>query len=537
MLPHRPVSNATPRPRGGVPAALLLLPLLFLGCAATVAPELAAQDETAAAERALLEYPTADAELVDWLEARLDEIGNVRKIDRARLQEVFRIVDSAIVAGEHHVENYPDSPRRTRALWLLGRFLYLNIDRDLAQRNEKNEQEWGAPLSEVEIVQFLGDYYGRVQGLIDEALALEPTAETRARLLELRGECFVRNREPAGAAEAFEAADEAYPGDPQGDERAIKLCEALDALMRFDELAKLARESRARWTRSEFWPHFFWYEHKAYRHSGRLEDGLHVWKENIARLEAGAKGEPIEIAEGEEPYVVPEVYRIDYQRYVDRHLFYRGFFQYALGNDEKALAEFRAFSDALHERINAGETLDGSTKAYLHYQGDPMARRMSLLQDQPLPEFGDEVVWITPPGGEPDPPKTVIRIFCPSSNAQGRHELMFPLLARLANEYFSRGLRIEWFGFSMTERSLERERGNMVAVARKNRLGWTMGIDRGPDFPLHQQHGLTQGGTTLILTNTDGTTEWLLIDPMYWDEGLIRRVLERVLPAEEAGEC
>ena len=56
---------------------------------------------------------------------------------------------------------------------------------------------------------------------------------------------------------------------------------------------------------------------------------------------------------------------------------------------------------------------------------------------------------------------------------------------------------------------------------------WVIGVDVTGDGA-HAQHAVTTGGVTLVVTDPEGNFAWQLIDPMYWDEGLIRNVLERL---------
>ncbi len=433
-----------------------------------------------------------------------------------------------IIAAEYHLAQFPDSPRRPRACWLLGRLLFLNADRYISDQNEEVKRDFGVQLSAPERGQLLDTYYGRIFSLIAEGQSLESDLLERARLFELRGEILVRTGRPAEAEAEFERSMAQY--DPTLDQLTIKLAEARLNSMQYEELLRQCRKAIDQFPRTNNWPHYVWLVHKACRHLGRIDEGMALWEEFTPRLRAGAAGEPIEIGDGGPPHIVPTEYRIDYQRYLDRAGFYRGFYLLALGRAEEASKVLREYIDGLRIRVGEGEALAMDTKVYLENQAEPLERRISLFLGIPAPTLGNSLTWVQPPPEETRTGVCRLRLICPSNSAKSRHADLIEVLSRLGNEYWPRGLQVEWVGLAMTERMIEVEVAAMQEIARKHRLGWTIGVDTGPEHTTHFDHQVITGGVVLFLTDPEGVFTWELIDPMNWDEGLIRRVLERVLP-------
>jgi hypothetical protein len=290
-----------------------------------------------------------------------------------------------------------------------------------------------------------------------------------------------------------------------------------------------------RFPRSLEWPHWFWLAHKCYRHLGRCSEGLAHWDEHIARLRAQGAGETV-LIDGE-PYRVPPEYRIDARSYADRYGYYRGFFLYALGRLDEAGKALREYSDGLHERIRAGKEIGPDTKVYLEFMADPLERRLALLGGLPAPPLGDTMTWITPPTEEPGVRTCRLRLFCNVDSARTRHADLMLALDRLGKEFWPRGLRIEWIIPAISPRVHDGVVATAAEIVRRNELAWTVGVDQGgSEAPVHLAHQVLSGTVTIIQSDADGKVAWELIDPMHWDEGLIRSVIERLLPPADGGK-
>ena len=483
----------------------------------------------------LIPYPVTSADdvashatLVEWLRERRVQIGDVRKVNRDRLVAVFREVDSALVGGEFFRDHIKESPHRPEALSLLTRFQFLNLDRYMALADYNNEAEWGLKLSEVEKEILRNEYFAMMQGQLAEALTLKPTGSILAGIHETQGEILVRAFRPKEAIDAFTLALRADPGGRRLDELYIKLNEACFKSEDYGRAERVCLEAVARFPTSNLWPHFFWFYHKALRHQGKIEQALAGWEQILPRMTAGGEGEPLIAAGG---FVVPDDYRIDYERYAGRAEFYRGFYLYALGRVEEAQKALQNFSDRWHAHVQSGGEIPMDLRTYLDFQADPMERRISLLQGQPLPEFTDGMSWLIPPSEANKAKKGKLRFFAGSQRVATRQRKFMDTLKNLESEFADRGVAVEWVGLTLHPGApLERERQGVYEQIEKHQIQhWTVGVDVGGDGA-HNGHHIVTGGVTLIVSDADGNVAWQLIDPMYWDEALIRRVLERLFP-------
>ncbi len=59
-----------------------------------------------------------------------------------------------------------------------------------------------------------------------------------------------------------------------------------------------------------------------------------------------------------------------------------------------------------------------------------------------------------------------------------------------------------------------------------------MGLDAEPGNPIYAAYNVNRGGCHLFLADSNGVLVWHIIDPMYWDEGLLRAVVQRILEDE-----
>ena len=98
--------------------------------------------------------------------------------------------------------------------------------------------------------------------------------------------------------------------------------------------------------------------------------------------------------------------------------------------------------------MNPGFILEGDLRTYLDFQADPMERRISLLQGQPLPEFTDGMSWLIPPTEANKQKKGKLRFFAGSQRVEARQKRFIDSLKKFESEYGPRGMAIEWIGFA-----------------------------------------------------------------------------------------
>ena len=69
----------------------------------------------------------------------------------------------------------------------------------------------------------------------------------------------------------------------------------------------------------------------------------------------------------------------------------------------------------------------------------------------------------------------------------------------------------------------------MTEIAIEKKLGWAYGVQAGQDPGVLERHLVNYGGTLLMAIDSEGILRWEVIDPMYWDEGLYRAIITRLL--------
>ena len=130
--------------------------------------------------------------------------------------------------------------------------------------------------------------------------------------------------------------------------------------------------------------------------------------------------------------------------------------------------------------------------------------------------------------------KAQVILFCPASSAFNRHAGLIQTLRQIGVEMWPDGLRISWIGVSMREDQAEREAVAMQTVAQRNQLGWAIGYDLGPTPEVLGAFNVNMGSVTMFVLDHRGRVAWEIIDPMHWDQGLIRYVLRRVIDQADA---
>ncbi|MGE4632264.1 MAG: hypothetical protein AAEJ47_04440, partial [Planctomycetota bacterium] len=55
------------------------------------------------------------------------------------------------------------------------------------------------------------------------------------------------------------------------------------------------------------------------------------------------------------------------------------------------------------------------------------------------------------------------------------------------------------------------------------------GVQPGQETGVLERHLVSHGGTLLMAIDSEGILRWEVIDPMFWDEGLYRAIIERLL--------
>ena len=388
-----------------------------------------------------------------------------------------------------------------------------------------------APLTSEQRLSEQFTYLVEVEMLARQALEAEMKPSLRCRLEVLLGDCLLKMRNPSGSADAFMRALRLDTSLEDVNEMRIKLIESLEIAERYSDMLK-AGERNTRETSSVTIPATSGLLHpQGASPPGAAQEG----QGSMAPLGTGATSRSIggSHLHSRCRSKVASSHRQgnDFRLIADRAGFYEGFYQLALGERQLALRAFLDFNDSLNTRINSGEVISMATKTYLDFQSIPMAQRVDVLHGKKAPPL-DGLQWVQPPP-EMDPDKTIeLRLLCDSSRAGGRQARFIALLKKLELEYSSRGLRVVWISSVLRKERADREAASMAAIANKHLLGWAYGVQPGQEAGVIERHLGSHGGTLLLAIDADGLIQWEVIDPMFWDEGLYRTIINRLLHEE-----
>ncbi|MGB1771071.1 MAG: hypothetical protein ACPHP7_02425 [Planctomycetota bacterium] len=512
-----------------------LLPLLLILTALLLLPAtLSAQAEETQKDDPKAPAVTAtdqSAELAKLVREKLAAIPDPRTLKREDLAAVFIILDEGIDAGRDYVSQFEDGGKEfSRVAVDLGRLLILNVDRHVGMLAQA-AKESGSPMTAAQRLAEQIYYLQEVVDLANSALAagdLSLAQQCRARVV--LGDALLKCRKQKEAAAQFGEALKLDTSEIDLDELRIKEVEALELAEDYEAMVKAGMNCLENHPRSPYLPHLVYFTHKACRHLGKLTQGRNLWRKWGPVLTAGSKaGAKITLPgrEEEPPYIVPEGKETDFAMMADRQGFYEGFYQLALGEKEAALQAMLKFNDDLYERINTGETLAMPTKTYFEFQSVPMAQRIDVLHDREAPSL-EGMTWAQKNPADENS-KIELRIFCDSSRGNNRQNRFLDVAKELEQEFSSEGLSVVWISGILREDRADREIASMKSLAASKNLGWTFGVQAGQEKGILDRHLVSHGGTLLFIIDKDKKVRWEVIDPMFWDKGLYRSVIRRLL--------
>lgn len=471
------------------------------------------------------------AALAKTVRDRLAAIPDPRTLKREDLAAVFVTLDEGIDAGRDYVLRFKtDTAEFSRVSVDLGRLLILNVDRHVGLI-ARAAKESGAALTLDQRLAEQVFYLEEVIQLAQGALAINqlPSAQAcRARVV--LGDALLKCRQHGEAAIQFRDALKLETSEIDVDELRIKEVEALELAEDYEAMATAGMACLENHPRSPYLPHLVYFTHKAYRHLGKLSQGRDLWRRWGPALTAGRKaGAQITLPgrEDEEPYIVPEGKETDFAMMADRQGFYEGFYQLALGEKEASLQAFLKFNDGIYERINEGENLAMPTKTYFEFQSIPMAQRIDVLHDKKAPSL-EGMTWVQKNPADSEA-KIELRIFCDSSRGKNRQNRFLNVIKELEKEFSSDGLSVVWISGILRSDRADREIAAMKSIAAEKNLGWTYGVQAGQEKGVLDRHLVSHGGTLLLIIDAAGKVRWEVIDPMFWDKGLYRNVIRRIL--------
>lgn len=469
-----------------------------------------------------------EEELATSIAKRFSQIPDPRRISRSDLEFVFKLVDGVSSSCQEYLNRFPEGNHVPRVSVTLARVMLLNSERYVSSEDQKAQATTGEALSDIKKSELREKFLWQVDELASSVAGEENPKKLRSEASIIRAELHLRLSRPSESCEFYQNALELDPDSIDSAETSIKLVEALERANRFEEMSRVAEETLAKWPRTRFLPHLLFFIHKSYRHVGMLEEGLAFWLHWGPILEQGASGNALDVPGGDEPWLPEESVRGDFKTFADRAGFYVSFYKLALGQHGEALGGLLSYIDKLQTRRSNGETLSMTTKVYLEMQAEPMARRIDKLHGNEAPSI-DGIDWIQPPKDEDLERRVELRIFCDGRRANGRQLQFFQFLGRLSRELNPEGLRVTWISHSRSQINAEREVRDIFRLTQDFGRDWAVGMEIGTIAPILDRHLVPQGGVVLFAIDSRNQIVWEMIDPMFWDEGLFRQVVTRLI--------
>ena len=208
-------------------------------------------------------------------------------------------------------------------------------------------------------------------------------------------------------------------------------------------------------------------------------------------------------------------------------------------SNHRVLRTHRRVGSASHQRHphdgrrgkkQRGEWLSPAAPAYRDSQAVPYLNTIYTQIGNPASPFslGDEH-WVIPAEFDKDQsPASAVLLFCPSGNKR-RYLKLFPILDGTVAEYDDAGGQLVWISYpkSKTEDPGVTFEKLLAEWDEKNIENTFLLLDD-IDSSVHLKYEATRGSGDLYVIDAEGNVQWRVIDPMYWDDGLIRSVLNRV---------
>ncbi len=497
------------------------------------------------------EFPVdSDEELSKWLEQEKSKMpSDIREVGTRgeQLRLVQERVDNLLIAAWHHYKTYPASSYRVDVLDLLCELTCLNEQRFLHAENQRNKHEFGVDMTADDFLDLSLRYFRPVTVLASSGVKESKTPLVKSRFVKTLGVCHLALGGRFMGAQLFEdakilqrtagdyfaAAMELDPMKLEDVDLSIKL---IDTMLQSGENGRAATEARrflTKHVKSKYWPHVFYFLAKALRRDGKLEEVLALWTKYGIVLQHGEAGLPLPKWHTDPPYVVPEEHRSDYALYAERVGFYLGFYRIALGDVSTGTRLLRNFTVDMNERESENKLMMPG-KVFRDAMAFYYIANLENLVNKEAPAFDIGDGWVNPPSEDADKAKATVLVFADSSRAQGRHREYFHAFAKVQKELWAKGLRSAWISAAsrMKDATLEGQKEEMRLVADSLKATGAYGLDSDMELPVWMSYGVNRGSVHLFVLDADKKVRWHLIDPMAWDIGLIRAVIDRVMASD-----
>ncbi|MCI0650871.1 MAG: hypothetical protein L0Z55_03185 [Planctomycetes bacterium] len=530
--PARRASLAQGEPAHAAPAAPALPPT-----PADPAPPAAAGEPAPAANAAApgpvpiqVQIPGEEGPLTEWILERAAKVPEtISGLSRERQQELHVDVDGLIFACNHHLKAYPANERRAEVATIFAEVLSMNRSRHLNQVFNEYKEATGNSIPIEEQILAKEDFVNRVFGAIDAAPKRPSPDPLLARRLLVRGETLQFSNQYREAVECYRKAIAEGLSAAREERAYYAIADAQRLGSDYSEARKTAQEFLARRSTSRHRPEMIYLEHQTYRFDGLIEEGIAHWLRYRSELEAGAAGKalPGVVLDGK-PFVPPDDVCARYRSVAQRLHFYLGFYAFAKGDFEGAKGALHKFLGAAEEAVGAKQRAP-ETNVYVEFQALPYLATLDGLcgNEAPAVDLGDK--WLRQAEESPAQPVRLL-LFCGVHEAKARHERLVEALAKMSTEFEAEDLSITWVAGARDERRqpLEEQAAEFRAIVEKVGFDGAFGFDVGQEKQTYNAYMVNEGTTNLFAIDREGKVAWHVIDPMHWDEKLIRAVIQRL---------
>lgn len=460
------------------------------------------------------------------VEGRIPE--DVRKPVGMTLRELQDLTDQTLVRGEKYLLEYPQGEFRSEVIPVLCRLYLMNSSRTFIDSTRLYKERTGTSPDPAWIKVLRSNYFTRVLGHLEEALASTDEGEIDCKLVRLKADTFWHSQQYSRAIAQYRLLVKSCSS--VGDLDVVR-CALLNSQLRAHDHAgavSTADSFLANHSDSELLPHVLHLRGKALMEAGRLLDALAWWKSIEDVIHAAAKGAPVVL--GGEPVPISAKTRADFQRYHEEINFTLGFIEFALGEYRSAEQSFREEKELLLER-QSENLITNVGQVYVN-RTDRVYDSLVRLAGKPSPplDLGDG--WIADVSLDPiqEQGNVVLLLFAPYENVRYRDVLK--KLQELYNAHWHEGLRVAWIALPKGQNDLPGQLAKLTRDASQKGLAFPVGLELDRDYSNYRAYNCAVGGGTLVAIDRSGNFCWYKMDPTFRDDSIISVVARRLLESD-----
>ncbi|MEE2857685.1 MAG: hypothetical protein VX949_09870 [Planctomycetota bacterium] len=487
------------------------------------APEAASQDDDVPKPK--LTEQEAAMQIIS-VEARIPE--DVRKPVGMTLRELQDLTDQTLIRGEKYLQDFPEGDSRSQVIPILCRLYLMNSSRTFIDATRLYKERTGTSPDPSWIKVLRANYFTRILGHLEEALAGIDEGESDCKLVRLKADTFWHSQQYSRAIAQYRLLVERCSS--MGDLDVVR-CALLNSQLRDHDhsgAVSTADSFLANHSDSELLPHVLHLRGKALMEAGRLLDALAWWKSIEDVIHAAATGAAVVL--GGETVPISAKTRADFQRYHEEINFTLGFIEFALGEYRSAEQSFREEKDLLLAR-QSENLITNVGQVYIN-RTDRVYDSLVRLAGKPSPplDLGDG--WIANVSLDPiqEQGNVVLLLFAPYENVRYRDVLK--KLQELYNAHWHEGLRVAWVAIPKGQNDLPGQMAKLAHDASSKGLAFPVGMELDKDYSNYRAYNCAVGGGTLVAIDRKGNFCWYKMDPTFRDDSIISVVARRLLESD-----